>query len=59
MLSDQRLELAHQIGVAAERQIGVEAQFERDGVAFFQPGDLALRECLIGHLGERRIAPQR
>ena len=59
ILSDQRLELAHQVAVAAERQIGVDAQLERDGTAFFQPGDLAPRERLVRDVRQRRSAPQR
>ena len=59
MLGDQPLELGHDVGVAAERQVGVDALLQRRGVPLLEPGDLGLRERLVGNVGQRRPAPQR
>ena len=59
MLGDEPLELGHDVGVAAERQVGVDALLQRRGVALLEPGDLGLRERLVRDVGQSRPAPQR
>jgi hypothetical protein len=59
VLGRDRLQLADQVGVAAARQVGVDALLERGEPQLVQPCDLGLRERLVGEVGERRAAPQR
>jgi hypothetical protein len=59
VLGDERLQLAHQVGVAAARQVRVDARLERRPAQLLQPRDLDLRERLEGEVGERRPAPER
>ena len=59
MLGDERLELADELGVTAERQVGVDPLLERRQPQLLQPRDLGLGERLVGEVGERRPAPQR
>ena len=44
VLRDERLELRHQLVVAAEREVSVDAILERRETQLLQPSDLALRE---------------
>ena len=55
---DELLELADHVGVAAEREIGVDPSFENDGACFAQAGDLRLREFSVGHVRKWVAAPQ-
>ena len=57
VLADERLELGDQGRVAAERQIGLDALLERQQPELVEPGDLGLRELLVGEVRERRAAP--
>ena len=57
VLGDQRLELRHQLVMAAERQVGVDPILERGQPELLQPGDLALRERLAVKIGQRLSAP--
>ena len=41
VLADQRLELADQLGVAAQRQLGLDPLLERGEAQLVEPGDLA------------------
>ena len=41
MLGDERLELADELGVTAEREIGLDPLLERGEPQLLQPGDLA------------------
>ena len=59
VLGHERLELGHQIGVAAERQVGVDAPLQRHRAPLLEPGDLGLRERLVRDVGQRGPAPQR
>jgi hypothetical protein len=47
------------VGVTAERQVGVDAALERDEPLLLQPRALRPRPGLVGELAERRAAPQR
>jgi hypothetical protein len=59
VLSDQRLQLTDQLGVGAERKPGLDQLLPRRHAQLVEPGDLALRERLIGEVRQRRPAPQR
>ena len=59
VLGDQRLELCHQLEMAAGRQIGVDPILQRRQPQLLQPGDLALRERLAPQIGQRLPPPQR
>ena len=58
VLRDQRLERAHHLGVAAERHLRLEQLLERGHADVLEPRALALRERLLGEVGERASAPQ-
>ena len=58
MLGDQPLEFGHDVGVAAEGQVGVDALFQRAGMALLEPDDLGPREGLVGDVGQSRPAPE-
>ena len=55
----QRLELADQRRVPAQRQVGLDARLERLQVQLFQPRDLAGGERVEREVRKRRAAPQR
>ena len=57
--SDERLELRDELGVAAERKIGLDPLLERDRAELLEPRDLGLGERLVEEVGERRAAPER
>ena len=59
VLGDQRLELRHQLEMAAGRQIGIDPILQRREPQLLQPGDLALRERLAPQIGQRLPPPQR
>jgi hypothetical protein len=59
VLCDKRLELSHQLVMAAERQFGVDAILDRRETKLLQPGDLAPCERLVPELGQRLPAPER
>ena len=59
VLGDQRLELADQLGVAAEREVGLDPLLERRQPQVLEPAALGLGERLVRELGERRPAPER
>ena len=42
-----------------ERQVGLDALFEAGQSQLLEAGDLALRERLVGEVGQRRPAPER
>ena len=58
VLGDQRRQLARQIGVAAEREVGVDARLHRAQPQILQPGRLRPGGRRIGQLAERRPTPQ-
>jgi hypothetical protein len=53
----QLLELADELGSAANGQVGLEAVLDRRGAQPLQSCDLDLREGLEGDIGQRRPAP--
>ena len=55
---DECLELADQIAVMTEHEVGVDPVLERRQARFLQARDLALSERLIREIGERLAAPQ-
>ena len=59
MLAHQRLQLGHDLGVTAERQVGLEPQLERDQPQLLQPRDLVARERLVLEIRQRRPPPER
>ena len=58
MLGDQRLELADQARVAAEREVGLDPLLERRQPELLEPAGLDPRERLLAELGQRRPAPE-
>ena len=54
---DEPLELGHELGAAAQRQIGLDAILDRGGAQVLQARDLGRRERLERHVGQRRPAP--
>ena len=58
MQLDKRFQLADQLRVAAQRELGLDALLDGGQVKLLKPGDLALRKRLVRELGERRAAPQ-
>ena len=59
VLRDQRLQLADQLRVAAEREVGLDPLLQRRQPQILQPAGLDARERLLVELGQRRPAPQR
>ena len=59
VLAHERLQLAGDLGVAAAREVGVQALADAGQAEVLEPGDLGLREALVGDVGQRRAAPQR
>ena len=59
VVAHERLELADHLRVAAERQVCVDALFERDQAQLVEPRDLLLGERLVGEVRQRWAAPQR
>ena len=59
MLAHQRLELPDQPCVLAERQPRVDSILKRGKPRLPKPGDLALRETLVGEISQRLPTPQR
>ena len=51
------LDLADELGVAAEAQIRLDALLEPGEPLLLQARDLGLREPLVGHVGQRWAAP--
>ena len=59
MLAHERVELADQRRVPAEREIGVDSILERREALLLEPGSLALRKRLVREVPQRRAAAQR
>ena len=59
VLADQRLELPHHLGMAAERQLRLDQLLQGGDPQVVETGDLALGEGLVGELRQWRAAPQR
>ena len=58
VLGDEPFELADDVAVATELEVGVDALGESDETELVQPPDLRLREVLERELRERRSPPQ-
>ncbi len=58
MLADQRLELADQVRVSAEREVGLDPLLERGEAQVLEPRGLRLRERLVCELRQRRPTPE-
>ena len=58
VLSDQRLQLGDQLGVAAEGQVGLDPDLQDGQVPLGEPGALGLGERLVGELRQRPATPQ-
>ena len=54
----QVVELADQLGVTPQREVGVDPSFGRAETLLVEPRDLADQRGFIGEVGERRAAPQ-
>lgn len=59
MLAHERVELADQLRVPTEREIGVDSILERRETLLLEPGRLALRKRLVREVSQRGPAPQR
>ena len=57
VLGGERLQLGDQIGVATERQIGLDPLLQHREAKLLQPRDRRLRERLVAEVGKRRPAP--
>ena len=55
---DERLELRNELGVPAEREIGVNPILERREPELLEAQDLVLGEAVVGEVGERVSSPQ-
>ena len=58
MRLDQRLELADERSVAAERQVGFDPLLDSDQAQLLEPSDLGLGEWLVGEVRQRRATPE-
>jgi hypothetical protein len=58
VLADERFELADELGVAAEREVGLEPPLERAEAELLQAESLALRTRRVSKVCERRSAPE-
>ena len=59
MLGGERFQLADQLGVLAERQVGLDALCQTVEARLLQAGDLGLGEGLVAEVGQRRAPPHR
>ena len=55
---DERLQLADELGVAAEREVGLDPLFERRQLQLVQARDLRLCERLVGEVGQGGAPPE-
>ena len=58
VLENERLDLSDELGMAAEREVGLEPALERLQAELFEAGNLGLSERLLGEIGKRRPAPE-
>ena len=59
MVAHEPLELADDVAVAAELEIGLDPLLDRDEPELLEPPDLGLCEVVERELGESRSAPER
>jgi hypothetical protein len=58
MLDDERLELADDLGMGSELEVGVYSRLQRRQLQLLEPTDLRLGKRGIGEFGKRWPAPQ-
>ena len=58
MPCDQRLELADELRVVSERQVGVDSLHKHREAHLLETRDLGLGKSLVGEVGERGPAPE-
>ena len=58
MLAHERLELRDEVGVGADRELGLRALFEQREVELLEARDLLLRERLVAELRQRLATPK-
>ena len=59
MFGGELFKLGNQLRAPAHAQFGVDPVFQRGQPFLFEPPDLALREWLVGQVGQGRASPQR
>src|SRR5262245_5099759 len=59
MPGDERFQLANELSLAAELELGVDPLLDRSEAQLLEARDLALGEGVVGEIGERRSAPER
>ena len=59
VLGDERLELRHELVLAAERQVGVDPLLDGREALLLEARDLALGERLVAEVGQRLPVPER
>ena len=59
MLSNERLQLAHERGVAAVGEVGFDSVLEARQPQVLEPFDLVSCEPLVCEIGQRRSSPER
>jgi hypothetical protein len=57
VLGDERLQFGHQLGVAAEGQVGLDPDLQDGQVLLGEPGALGLGKRLVGELRQRPATP--
>jgi hypothetical protein len=58
MLGDEQLELAKELRMVTERQVGLDPSFERRPPEVLQASCLSSRESLLTEVGQWRPAPE-
>ena len=58
MARDQRFQLGDELGVSAEREIGVDPVLEGGDMQLVQAPDLVLGEALVGEIRQGKAAPE-
>ena len=57
MLTDERLQLGDELGVASQGQVGIDPVGDSRHPQLVQPPDRGLGKRLVAHVGEGRTAP--
>ena len=58
MRADERLQLGDELGVAAERKVGLDSPLQRREAGGLEPLSLRLRERVVGELGQGFAPPE-
>ena len=59
VLTRQRIELTHELGVLTSGQVSVDSIFERGKTKLVEARDFGLGETVVGEIRERRSSPER